>query len=142
MHEVGFVRNTALLSEVRQFGATCQRALDLGLAKPMEATLEHYFGTETYCRVANLPPQSVLEGKTHRWSTVLVILNGSIDIIMSHGERLHMPQGTITVQPPMTRRAVATREGATVMTIHHTGGVDVTAPDAMEQLHQLLIAEE
>jgi hypothetical protein len=142
MSEVGFVRNTSMLSEVNRVGDVCKLALAQGLAKPMEATLEHYFGTETYSRVANLPPRSVLEGKTHRWSTILVILKGSIDIIMSHGERLHMPQGTISVQPPMTRRAVATREGATVMTIHHTGGVDVTAPDALAQLHELLIAEE
>lgn len=140
--DIGFVRQTPLLDEVRQVGAMCQRALTEGLAAPMQGQLEHFFGTETYARVAHLPADSVLEGKTHRHSTILVILQGSIDIIMSHGERLTMPQGTISVQPPMTRRAVATRQGATVMTIHHTAGIDPDDPDAMAQLHELLIAEE
>ncbi len=141
-HELTTLRETPLLEDVRRVGRLAQEALGLGLAVPAATTLRHFYGTGTYARVLDIPAGTVLEGKTHRHSTILVVLAGGLDIIASHGERRSLAHGDIVTHPPFTRRAMATREGATVVTIHHTAGIDTTAPDAQVKLQELLIAEE
>lgn len=123
-------------------GETLRDILATGRGSALQATLTEYFGTGTYVRSLDIAPGSVLEGLRHRHSTILIILRGSIDIILSHGEVWHMTAGTITVAPPMTRRAVATSEGATVLTVHHLGDINPADPDRASKLRSLLIAED
>lgn len=145
MADLACPTSTALLDEVRQVGARCRELVASGAAAPLVPDLTHYFGTKTYVRQIVIPPGTVLEGLTHTHSTVLIILRGSIDIILSYGERKHMPQGTVSVAPPMTRRAVASHEGATVLTVHHTEDIDTSDPNRpglMEDLAALLVQPE
>ncbi len=129
-------------AQVVEVGNRCREALAAGISNPLDAEYEHCFGTGTYARIMKVAPGSVIQGLSHLHSTITVMLKGRAHVITSSGDKRLVCQGEVFSSPPGASRAWVTAMGCTLMTIHHTAGVDTSAPDALDRLRELLIAEE
>jgi len=95
----------------------------------IELVTKHHFAHGVYARELAIPKGCKLTGKIHRYSTINIMLKGSITVATENGlKRVEAP--AIIVSPPGTKRAGHAHEETIWVTVHPTHQTD---PELVEQ---------
>jgi hypothetical protein len=93
---------------------------------PVEAPITHHFAHGVYGREMFLPAGSVISGKMHRYSTLNVLVAGTIHVTTPDGVR-ELTAPAIFTSPPMTKKVGFAVTDVRWLNVHPTRLTDVAA---------------
>lgn len=104
-----------------------------GKLKEMEQAdlpVKHHFGKGSYARELNIPADTLLVGKIHKYKSINILASGEISVLTEHGsKRLKAPH--VVVGEAGTKRVGYAHTDVTWITIHGTEETDV---DKIEEM--------
>lgn len=101
------------------------RAEAMMLAMPqLELAVKHYFSEGVYARELEIPKDTVLTGKIHKYTQLNILLRGELSVLVD-GEIKRVKAGFVVVSPPGTKRIAYAHEDSAWLTVHGTYETDV-----------------